>query len=68
MAFLGVLVPAAAWEALAVASAIVSIVGIVLFFGTWPVFNMLAALVMNTAVLIALLWARWPPAEVVAPP
>lgn len=36
-------------------------VGIVLFFGTWPMFNTLAATGMNVAVLVALLWLHWPP-------
>lgn len=61
LAFWGVLVPSEAWRALAVVSAIVSFVGIVLFFGTWPTFNTLAALGMNVAVLVALLALHWPP-------
>ena len=32
-----------------------------LFFGTWPMFNTLAALTVNVAVLVALLGLRWPP-------
>jgi hypothetical protein len=35
------------WQALAVGSAVVSTVGIVLFFGTWPLFNTVAALVVT---------------------
>ncbi len=69
LSLLGFVVAAAAfwlglgewWRALGVASALVSLVGIVLFFGTWPMFNTLAALGVNVAVLIALLWLRWPP-------
>ena len=56
LSFSGVLVPGDAWRPLAVASAMVSIVGIALFFGTWPMFNTLAALEMNIAVLVALVW------------
>ena len=55
------LLPGEGWRALAVGSAIVSTVGIVLFFGTWPLFNTLAALGVNVAVLVALLWLHWPP-------
>jgi len=55
------LVPGDAWRMLAVGSAIVSTVGIALFFGTWPIFNTLAALVVNIAVLAGLLWLGWPP-------
>jgi hypothetical protein len=60
MSFWGVGVPADLWRPLGVASAIVSGAGIVLFFGTWPMFNTLAALAMNVAVLVAVLWLRWP--------
>jgi hypothetical protein len=60
MSFWGVLVPASVWRPLAVASALVSIVGITFFFGTWPMFNTLAALAVNVAVLAAVLWLRWP--------
>ncbi len=61
LSFWGILVPGDAWRQLAVASSIVSILGIALFFGTWPTFNTLAALGMNIAVLVALLWLHWPP-------
>ena len=63
LSFWGLLVPAEAWRPLAVASAIVSILGITLFFGTWPMFNTLAALGVNVAVLITQLWTHWPPQE-----
>jgi hypothetical protein len=61
LAFWGIALPAEAWRPLAVASALVSLVGIVVFFGTWPMFNTLAALAMNVAVLVALVGMRWPP-------
>ena len=61
LSFWGILVPDGAWRPLAVGSAVVSIAGIVLFFGTWPMFNTLAALGVNVAVLVALLGLRWPP-------
>ena len=60
LSFWGVVVPSELWRPLAVASALVSAAGIVLFFGTWPVFNTLAALGMNVAVLASVLWLRWP--------
>lgn len=44
-----------AWQPLAIASAVVSTLGIVLFFGTWPMFNTAAALGVNAVVLVALL-------------
>ncbi len=60
MSFWGIVVPASVWRPLAVAAALVSATGIVLFFGTWPTFNTLAALGVNVAVLVAVLWLRWP--------
>ena len=56
MSFWGILLPAGVWRPVAVVSAAVSILGILLFIGTWPAFNTLAALGMNVAVLVALLW------------
>ncbi len=61
MSFWGILVPGDAWRQLALASSIVSALGIVLFFGTWPTFNTLAALAVNIAVLVTQLWLHWPP-------
>ena len=61
LAFWGIGLPGEAWRPLAVVSALISLVGIVLFFGTWPMFNTLAALTVNVAVLVALLGLRWPP-------
>jgi hypothetical protein len=61
LGFWGIGVPAEAWRPLAVVSAVISLVGIVAFFGTWPMFNTLAALAVNVAVLVALLGLHWPP-------
>jgi len=61
MSFWGLLVPGDVWRQLALASSAVSILGITLFLGTWPVFNTVAALGMNIAVLGTQLWLRWPP-------
>jgi hypothetical protein len=61
MSFWGVLVPGDLWRQMAVPSAIVSGVGIVIFAGNWPAFNMLAAFAMNVAVLVTQLWTHWPP-------
>jgi hypothetical protein len=52
------------WRSVAFVSAIVSLVGIVLFFGTWPMFNTVAALGVDVAVIVALLILRWPPQTV----
>lgn len=60
LAFWGVFIPGEMWRILAVGSAVVSTVGIVLFAGTWPVFNTVAALSVNVVVLVTQLWLRWP--------
>ena len=59
--FWGVLLPGDLWRMLAMISAVVSMVGIVSFLGNWPAFNTIAALGVNAAVLVALLWLSWPP-------
>ena len=61
LSFWGILVPAGVWQPLGVGTALVSLAGIVLFFGTWPIFNTVAALGVNVAVLVAVLWLHWPP-------
>jgi len=63
----GVLAPGDAWRILAVVSAVVSSVGIVLFAGTWPAFNTVAAVSVDVAVLVTQLWLRWPERTVFAP-
>jgi hypothetical protein len=60
LAFWGIVLPGDLWRPLAIGSAIVSLVGITLFFGTWPPFNTVAALAVNVAVLVSLLVVRWP--------
>jgi hypothetical protein len=60
LSFWGVVAPGELWRPLAIGSATVSLVGITLFFGTWPPFNTVAALAVNAAVLVSLLWLRWP--------
>ena len=60
MSFWGV-IPGTVWQPLAVVAALVSMAGITVFLGTWPMFNTLAALGVNVAVLAAVLWLGWPP-------
>lgn len=50
-----------AWQSVAIVSAVVSAAGIVLFFGTWPMFNTLAALAANAVVVGALVVVHWMP-------
>ena len=65
LAFWGIVLPVDAWRPLAVVSAIVSLVGIFLFLGNWPTFNTVAAIVVNVAVLLAVLVLNWPPEAVI---
>jgi hypothetical protein len=58
-------VPVELWRPLAIGSAVVSLVGMALFFGTWPPFNTVAAIAVNVAVLVSLIWMRWPSAAAV---
>ena len=61
LAFWNIALPQDAWRQLAVASSIVSTTGLLLFFGIWPIFNTLAALAVNIAVLVTQLWLNRPP-------
>lgn len=71
LSFSGILIPDTPWRQIAVGSAIASIVGIVLFAGTWPgsptelrsMLNTGVAMTMNVAGLLALLWLQWPAQE-----
>jgi hypothetical protein len=63
MGFYGIIVPATWWRPVAILFAVISLIGLVLFGRSWPVFNFIGASVMNVAVLVALLWLNWPPLE-----
>lgn len=60
LSFWGVLIPAEAWRQLAVVSSVISAAGIIIFLGTWPTFNTVAAFGVNAAVLVTQLWTHWP--------
>lgn len=63
LSFWDVLLPGDLWRQLAVGSALVSLSGMTVFFGTWPVFNWTASLAVNVAVFVTQLLTRWPPVE-----
>jgi hypothetical protein len=63
LSFLGILVPPDWWRQLAMVFAVVSLLGIGLFWGTWPTFNVIGAIAMNIAVLATQLWLDWPPID-----
>jgi hypothetical protein len=56
MGFYGILAPASWWRPLAVVFAVVSLVGLIVFGRAWPIFSFISVIVMNVAVLAALLW------------
>lgn len=61
--FWGIVLPGEIWRPLAVGSAVVSLVGMIVFYGTWPVFNTVASFAVNAAALFTQLVARWPARE-----
>lgn len=58
--------PEAWWQPLAIVSAVASIVGILLFPAAFPVFSTFGALVVDVAVLVAVLWMHWVPSDLTA--
>jgi hypothetical protein len=61
LAGLGELIGLGAWRVVAVASALDSLLLLILFWHRLLEVGVL----LNVAILVALLWARWPPAELV---
>lgn len=61
--FLGFAGTGSLWRSLATASAIVSLSGMLVFFGTWPLANWLASLAVNLGIVVTQLVTRWPPLE-----
>ena len=63
LSFLGIVLPTDIWRSLAVVFAVVSLLGLGIFWGNWPMFNTIGALAMNITVLVTQLWIDWPPFE-----
>ena len=71
LGFWGVLFPGAYWRQLALLAAVVSTLGTVIYSGIWPgapdtrlsTLDTVISLVVNVAVLMALLVLQWPPLE-----
>ena len=58
----GWLVPERLWQPLAIVSAFVSLAGLLLFWNAFAfLFNKIGAIGINLAVLVSLLYLRWPP-------
>ena len=64
-AFGGLVMSAEWWRAVAIGGALVSLGGIVLMWDGIAPSNAFFALAFDLVVLVALLWARWPSAELV---
>jgi hypothetical protein len=54
------------WAPLAVVSSVASLGGLALFPSAFPVFSTIGALLVDVAVLVAVLWFHWSPAELPA--
>jgi hypothetical protein len=61
MGFYGLLVPTSWRHPPATIFAVFSLVGLILFGRSWPIFSFIGASSMNTAVPVPLLWLDWPP-------
>ncbi|MCJ7570218.1 MAG: hypothetical protein MUO58_22115 [Anaerolineales bacterium] len=69
LSFWGILAVAEMWRQLAIGSSVISALGIALFSGIWPgapsrkfsALDTAIALFMDAAILVLLLWAKWPP-------
>ena len=69
LSYWGLLLPPDLWSQLAVPSAIISTLGIILISGIWPgapnrqlaILDTVIALIVNIAILVAQLWLHWPP-------
>jgi len=71
LGFLGFILPGEYWRQLSLVSAVISTLGTVLFSGIWPgapdkrlsTADTIISLVVNAAVIVALLVLQWPPIE-----
>jgi hypothetical protein len=69
LSFWGVALPLPGWRQLAIGGAVASVLGVALFFGTWPgapdtfysLLDIGVALAMNFVIFGVLLWLHWPP-------
>ncbi len=58
--------PEAWWQPLAVASSIVSLLGVLLFPIAFPPFSTIGAVAVDVAILAAVLWYHWVPGDLAA--
>jgi hypothetical protein len=55
--------PVSWWELLAIGASIASLLGLLLFPTAFPTFSTIGAVIVNVAVLAAVLWFRWAPRD-----
>lgn len=54
------------WRSLAIASAIVSLAGLALYWNAFPsLTNKIGTIAVDVIILVALLWAHWPASDIV---
>ncbi len=58
--------PEAWWATLAIGSAIVSLIGLLLFPLAFPTGSAIAAFAVDAVLLVAVIWASWEPSELAA--
>jgi hypothetical protein len=61
MGVLGVPLLAGIWRGMAIGSAIVSALLLIFFWHSWLILGLL----LDVAILVSLLWLRWPPASLI---
>lgn len=65
LALLGVVIPHDGWRTLTAMAVVVSLAGIIVFWGTWPGSTMFYALVFDLALLVVVVWYGWPAEEAI---
>jgi hypothetical protein len=58
--------PATWWTPLAIVASVASLAGLLLFPIAFPTFSTIGALVVDLAVLVAVLWYHWTPSDLTA--
>jgi hypothetical protein len=48
------------WRPLAIGYAVILLISLLLLGRSWPTFSFMAAIAMNIAILVILLWLDWP--------
>jgi hypothetical protein len=65
LGILGILVPPGWWRPLAITAAVIFLPVTLLFLGAVATGNKFACIAVGVVILVALLWARWPTADII---